>query len=230
MGTRTDAVFTWISRLAGIVVLVVGLIILGVITVGFFGRIVRPAPPEPGAQVARTQLGADLHLAEFREIAGSTYLYAMLRAANVSSGSTDYEAEEVRNILFFDTARKMGRWLCPGNEQSIRIDSFLTDPPNESDSTGIDTAASNGRKAIGILLLIEESSGNGPTKQRKLVVASPDGRATLLTDQIDGLLGHHQMPEQSVLVFYVSGGVAKVVDYDIAAKKVRSDEKLSAAE
>lgn len=44
------------------------------------------------------------------------------------------------------------------------------------------------------------------------------------------LLGHHQMPDQSVLVFYVSGGVVKVVDYDIAGKKVRSDEKLSAAE
>lgn len=87
------------------------------------------------------------------------------------------------------------------------------------------------RKTIAILFEIDQASGDGTTHRRRLAISSPVGRQlTTITDQIDGVLGHHQLADQSVLIFYVSGGVAKVIDYDIAGRATRSNVKLSATE
>jgi len=44
------------------------------------------------------------------------------------------------------------------------------------------------------------------------------------------MLGWHQTDGQSVLVFYSAGGIARVIDYDIAGRAIRSDGTLSAEE
>lgn len=91
------------------------------------------------------------------------------------------------------------------------------------------------RKQVAIALLVEilEQRPGAPAEadSRSLVIASPDGRAsTTIAQSIQGLLGYHQVGKDSLLVFYVSSGAARVLDVDPVARAVRSDTPLTAQE
>lgn len=238
MNDRWKRLFEWVWRLNGLLLLggLLACLAGALVLLANFARFaVREDPEERLTQVAGADLSAqNLRLADFREIAGTGLLYAQLAAPSeyLRSGSGDGFGA-ARNLLFFDTATQRAHWLLPDNEQSLSSFSFLMDPPRDrygSDTGGPDRSE---RTAIAILLeLAPPRRDADPVEpKRTLAVASADGRKlTPIAESTEGLLGYHQAAGDSVLVFYVSGGAAKVLDLDPTTRAVRSDRVLSAQE
>ena len=221
---RIRTIFDWITRLASLAVL---LVLAGILALVVINQYRSPPPPRPVEQVAGAELGKELHLGDFEELPGSSLLYAALSTGNPKYRSSFGPGGGDCNLLFFDPGSKRGHWLLPGNDQTIRSHEFLTDPPGRADATDPDHKV----RTVALLLDIEQPSKDGGPAQRHLAIADADDRHILiLVDGIDDVLGWHQVDGQSVLVFYTAGGVARIIDYDIAGRRVRSDGALSAEE
>jgi hypothetical protein len=236
MSDRTDNFFGWVWRLNGLLVLLLALLGLAaavtiVINVGIFAS--RERPEQKLTQVAGADL-QNLRIADFQPIQGTDVLYAPLAASSeyIGSGSSG-GLGSARNLLFFDTATKRAHWLFSGNGQVIPSFSFLTDPP--SVRFGFDDDIRNRPDPVTIAILLEvQRSAAGeeeiPETPHSLAVATPDGRSvTTIADATEGMLGYHQVNKNSILVFYVSAGSARVLDLDPIAHTVRSDDLLSSS-
>jgi hypothetical protein len=235
---RWKPFFEWVWRLNG-VLLLAGLVVClagALVLIASFARFaVREDAEEQLTQVAGADLAAQgLRLADFHEIAGTRLLYAQLAAPSeyIASGSGDGFGA-ARNLLFFDTATQKAHWLLPDNEQTIASFSFLMDPPR--DRYGFDAGGSDERERVALAILVEiapdRRGGDPADATRRLAVASADGRKlTPIVKSTEGLLGYHQAARDSVLVFYVSDGAAKVLDLDPTTRATRSDRVLSAQE
>ncbi len=211
-------ILDWITRLASLAVLLILAWFFVLTSTSLYGN---PPPPRI-EEVAGAALDTERHLGDFKEVPGSSLLYATLTSRPTKYGSSFGENGD-SNLLFFDPTSKKGHWLFPGNDQTIRSQSFLTDRPG---SIGRDAG-----RTISLLLDIEQPAKDGRTAQRHLAIADAEGRhVTVLAEGIDNTLGWHQSDGQSVLIFYSVKGVARVIDYDIAGHAVRSDGTLSAEE
>ncbi len=236
MSDRSERFFVWVWRLNGLLLLalaVVGVVaaLAAAIDLAIFSS--RERPQEQLTKIAGADLGArDLRLGDFRTIAGTQFLYAPLASPSeyIGSGSSGGSGA-AHNLLFFNTATKKARWLFPGNNQTISSYSFLLDPPSTRYGYDQGEAEKRDQTAIAVLLEVRDPPEEGApsaTHSRRLAVASPDGRSvTEIADASDGLLGYHQAARDSVVVFYISAGAARVLDLDPVARKVRSDELLS---
>lgn len=235
MSRRAEKFFKWVWRLNGLLLL--ALAVAGIIGVAalaanlaIFASHERPA--EQLVNVAGADIGErDLRLGGFHPIAGTSLLYAQLAGPSeyVGSGSSGGFGT-AHNLLFFDTTTKKAHWLLPNNEQVISSYDFLAEPQSTGYECGEDEAEQRNRKAIAILIELEDAT-EGPAphaSSRSIAVASPDGRALAkLADRTAGMLGYHQASGDSVLVFYVSKGAAHVLDLDPIARIVRSDGLVS---
>jgi len=237
MANRSDRFFTWIWRLNGLLLLVLGLIgIAGalalILNIGLFWS--RERPQQQLTQVAGSDLKAkNLRLADFRPIAGTGFLYAPLAPPSeyIGSGSSG-GLGRAHNLLFFDVAAKHAHWLLPDNDHIIPSFSFLMNPPGPRYA---DDGEARRRDQVAIALLVElqapEDSAGKSDRALRLAIASADGRnLTPIAQSMGGLLGYHQPTADSVLVFYASEGIARVLDVDLHSYKVRSDSALSAHE
>ena len=227
MVNRTETFFTWIWRINGL------LLLAAILTVGFFvisGSRSHAERHPAKIEVAGTQVKTeDLQLGRFEAVSGTSLLYAKLDSSryggggSFGSGGGEYGS---RNVLFFDPAGNKSRWLIAGNNQLITGFDFLVvrDQPAG--------ASSSRERAVAIicdLYVPAEDSGTGAHRARRLAIALPDGRdLTTLVDSIDDFLGYHQLSDSAVVLFYVSGGSAKALNYDFAMHKVISDAKLTA--
>lgn len=242
MSDQSDRFFTWVWRVNGV-------LLLGIAALGILGGIAlavtiiaeepRENPEERLAQVAGADLvSQDVRLGEFAKIVGTELLYAPLRERRKSfesGGYSDYGLGSAQNLLFFDTTTRKVHWLLPGNEQSIPSYSFLMDPPACVGYRCSDGGAQpRDETALALLLEIEQrpagatGAADGDAK-RSLTVASPDGLSiTEIAESTQGLLSHHQVSRDSVFVFYVADGAARVLELDPVARVVKSDALLSA--
>jgi hypothetical protein len=211
------AILDWTTRLTSLAVFLILVWFLVLTSTSLYGR---PPPPPRIEEVAGATLDEKLHLGDFKQLPGSALLYTALSTNAEKYGSSFGGDRGDRNLLFFDPASKKGHWLFPGNDQTIRSQAFLTDPPAKSGNTG---------RMIALLLDVEQPPKGDRPAQRRLAIADAEGRhVTTLADGIDDMLGWHQTDGQSVLVFYSVGGAARVIDYDIVGHAVRSDGTLSA--
>ncbi len=238
MDDRSERFFAWVWRLNGLLILGLALVgIAGALAVAFNIGVfaTRERPEEQLSRVAGTDITAQgLRITDFRSIAGSQFIYAQLAPPSdyIGSGSSG-GLGQAQNLLFFDTVAKSAHWLLPSNDQIIPSFSFLMDPPGPS--YAYDDGESRDRKQVAIALLVEiqakrnrDQLDAGP---RSLAIASPDGRAlTPIAQSIQGLLGHHHARKDSLLVFYVSSGAARVLDVDPITRTVRSDAPLATQE
>ena len=217
MSDRWARVFDWIWRVNGLILLVLGALALAgalMLVTEMAGFASRDRPEEHLTQVAGTDLSTgDLRLDDFDEVTGTRYLHAELSARQehiASGGSRDVGF--AHNILFFDTRTKQAHWLLAENDQTLPSVSFVVDGSERQ------------RTALALLVEIQPQQGS-----RRLSIASPGGEGlTPIAESTDALLGYHLVDKGSLLVFYVSGGVARVVDLDPVARSVRSDSVLSA--
>jgi len=232
---RADRVFTWVWRINGLVLLLLG--VAGLVgTIALFFNLglfwARDRSDQQLTQVAGTDLSAkDLRLSDFRPISGTAFLYATLAPPSeyIGSGSSG-GLGSARNVLFFDMTSKETHWLLPDNEQVIQSYAFFMDPPGFPYGGDDGEGRKRDRIAISLLLELKPSGATAPgASSRSLALASADGRnVTAIAKSIGGLLGYHQASAESAFVFYVSGGVARVLDVDPTTRKVRSDALLSA--
>lgn len=239
MSERWERLFVWTWRINGLLLLglgVVGLVGAFVVLFNIARFSSRDRPDQQLTRVAGTDLSAkDLRLADFRAIAGTNFLYAELGSPSeyIGSGSSGGMGR-ARNLLFFDTASKKAHWLFPGNDQTLPSFSFLFDPPDQRYE--YDERRSGERRQLALAILVEiqqhaEGSEKSDRRSRTLAVASADGRnLTTVAESVDGLLGFHQTGKDSVLVFYVLDGAAKVIDVDPLTRTVRSNALLSSHE
>jgi len=226
-----DRFFVWVWRVNGLLVL--GLVlVVGVTVVAFNSALFwRPErPPQQLANVAGADLGAkNLRLGHFRPIAGTQLLYAALETPAKYIGSSSIgTAGSARNLLFFDIGTKKAHWLLPDNSQTIESFTFLMDPPAVRYMYNDGEAQTKNQVAIAILLELQrDDAPAAAVGSRRLMIAPPDGRPLAsLADSTEALLGVHQPGRNSVLVFYVSAGTARVLDADPATGKVRSNAPL----
>jgi len=237
MNERSNRFFMWVWRINGLLLLALGLLaVMGatalVFNIGLFWS--RDRPEQHLAQVAGANLTAKgFRLGEFRRIAGTQFLYAQLAPPSeyIGSGSSG-GLGTARNLLFFDTVTKKAHWFLPDNDQTIRSFSFLMDPPNVNCWNDDGEPCKRDQKAIALLVETEAPQTTAATGgSRTVALASQDGRdLTPIARSIGGLLGYHQPSADSVLVFYVSAGSARVLDAETATRKVRSDALLSSNE
>lgn len=229
----TDRFFVWVWRLNGLLLLVLApVVVVGAAALILNGALFwSPArPPQQLANVAGADLGAkNLRLGHFRPIAGTQLLYAALETPGryMGSGSTG-SAGSARNLLFFDISTKKAHWLLPDNNQTIESFTFLMDPPAERYMYNDGEAQTRNQVAVAILLELQRDDPSAPhAASRRLAIAPPDGRTVAaLADSTDALLGYHQPGRNTVLVFYLSSGTARVLDADPATGKVRSNAPL----
>jgi len=226
-----DRFFVWIWRVNG--VLVLGLVVVIAVAVVVLNSALfwRPErPPQQLANVAGADLGAkNLRLGHFRPIAGTQLLYAALETPVKYMGSGSIgTAGSARNLLFFDIGTKKAHWLLPDNNQTIESFTFLMDPPAIRSMYSDGEAQTKNQVAIAILLELQRDDASAATVgSRRLAIAPPDGHTIApLADSTEALLGLHQPGRNSVLVFYVSAGTARVLEADPATGKVRSNAPL----
>jgi hypothetical protein len=230
---RADRFFVWVWRLNGLLLLVLALVAMaGTAALIVNGALfwTREQPPQQLANVAGADLGAkNLRLGHFRPIAGSQLLYAALETTSkyVGSGSIG-TAGSARNLLFFDIGTRKAHWLLPDNTLIIESFTFLMDPPAARYTYNDGEAQTRNQVALAILLELQrDDPATSRAASRRLAIAPPDGRTvTSLADSTDALLGYHQPSRNSVLVFYLSAGTARVLDADLATGKVRSNAPL----
>jgi len=237
MDERSNRFFVWVWRINGLLLLALGaLAVVGatalVFNIGLFWS--RDRPEQQLAQVAGANLTAKgFRLGDFRRIAGTQFLYAQLAPPSeyIGSGSSG-GLGTARNLLFFDTVTKTAHWLLPDNDQVIRSFSFLMDPPSVNCWSADGEPCKRDQKTVALLVEMEGAQAAATTDgSRTIALASPDGRyLTPIARSIGGLLGYHQPSADSVLVFYVSAGSARVLDAETGTRKVRSDALLAANE
>ena len=194
-----------------------------VTTFGFWSR---QRPEQQLTNVAGTNLGPeDLRLGSFQRIAGTEFLYAELGSSSKHIASGPRGAlGSARNLLFFNVNTKKAHWLLPDNGQTIESFSFLTDPPEARYAYWNYETQKRDETTIALLLELQPDAPSSEEASRTLAIAPPDGRSvTLIAASTEGLLGHHQPNKESVLVFYVSEGAARVLDVDTDTREVRSD-------
>lgn len=108
---RSERIFAWVWRVNALLLLFLGLVGVGAAGIGLFNiaRFAsRDRPEQQLTQIAGTDLGSqDLHLGDFRAIAGTGFLYAPLASSSkyIGSGSAGGLGPS-RNLLFFDTTSK----------------------------------------------------------------------------------------------------------------------------
>jgi hypothetical protein len=233
MTERSDRFFAWVWRVNGVLLLALALIgLVGAVALIFNAALFwsRERPEQQLTQVAGADLSTkDLRLGDFRTIAGTQLLYAPLASPSKYIGSVSSgDRGSARNLLFFNASTKKAHWLLPDNDQTIESFSFLMDPPVARYVYNDGEAQKRDQVALAILIELQRpgsSAANGAS--HSLAIASPDGRSlTPIAQSTEGLLGFHQPSRDSVLVFYVSAGAARVVDVDPSARKVRSDALL----
>lgn len=236
MSDRAKPFFEWVWRLNGLLLLggmLVCLVVALFLMVDAARFASREDPERQLTEVAGADLAAqNLQLDEFHEIAGTRFLYAQLAPPTEYFGSGGYGESlgSARNLLFFDTATHKAHWLFPTNEQTIASFSFLMDPPREH--WGVDAGGPDGPDRVALAILLELAAvrreGEPSKATRRLAVGSPDGRElTTIAEASEGLLGYHQGARDSVFVFYVSEGAAKVLEVDPTTRATRSDRVLS---
>lgn len=234
MDDPADRVFRWIWRLNGAILLLLCVGFLVMMAAAGIGSH-RAASNQP-AQVAGQDLRAeDLRLGDFAEVKGGSLLYAALAAPSEyglgSVSSSGFGC--ARNLLFFDQATGRSHWLLPSNDHAIRSYQFLTEPVS-SERYGV--SREDGVKRVTIALLAEvlptKDCFSGESRPgRRILMASADGRqVTPLIDPVDALLGYHHAAKDSLFLFYVSGGAARVAHVDPATRKVHYDRLMSAEE
>jgi hypothetical protein len=231
MSGWVERLFVWVWRINGLLVLLgagFALFAVAASNVFFFGN----QGQAQVVQVAGADLKSeDLQLGGFRRIAGTKFMYAELNASAgkyIGSGSGRSGA---RNILFFDTDGKKGHWLLPRNDQEIASYAFLMDPPDEKFMFSDGEPHKPNQVAEAILIELQPAGSAAGKSSHRLVVASADGRRLkVIVDALDGKLGHQQMTSDSLLIFYVANGVAKVLDYDLKGEAIKSDTVLTAEE
>jgi hypothetical protein len=235
MQDKTDKFFKWVWRANALIVLTLALAALIGVTVlvadiGIFSS--RDRPEERVAEVAGTRIeGSDLRFGAFNEVKGTQYLYAPLGTPSeyIGSGSSDGVANE-QNLLFFDIDSRKTHWLFSGNAQAIQDRIFLMDPPECTAGRRYSECESE-KKVMGILLEIQPSPDTKEKGQKlsRLAIASPDGKTIReLASDVDTLLGHHSPDASRTVIFYAKAGAVRVLDLDVPALAVRSDELLSA--
>jgi hypothetical protein len=233
MTSRWAVFFTWIWRINGLLIL--GLSSIGFVAacamifdIGVFSS--QHRTDDEVKSIAGTDLSAEnLRIGEFREIRGTTFLYARLAAPTqyIGSGSSDAGVGEARNLLFFDTTTKAAHWLLPSNNQRILGFSFITDTPRSDDCE----YRRNERCAVqAILVELDPTTERDETSsaKRTVAVASSDGRnLTTVASNVDALLGHHLVARNSLIAFYSASGAVKVLEIDPVSHETRSDIVLS---
>jgi hypothetical protein len=236
MPERADRFFTWVWRINGLVLLALGIAgLVGAMALAFNVALFwsRDRPDQQVTQVAGADLNAEnLRLADFRTIAGTQFLYAVLAPPSeyIGSGSSG-GLGLARNLLFFDMNSKKAHWLFPNNDQIVKSFFFLMDPPGSPYAYDDGEARKPEQVAVAILLELEPlpKKPSAHDHARSLAIATAEGRdLTSIAQPISGLLGYHQLSKESTFVFYVSDGAARVLDVDPTARKVNSDALLSA--
>jgi hypothetical protein len=107
------------------------------------------------------------------------------------------------------------------------------DPPGGRFAYDDGDAAQRKQVAIAFLAEIQESppGGSADASSRSIAIASADGRElTSIARSTQGLLGYHHARKDALFVFYVSSGIAKVIELDPVTRKIRSDGPLTAKE
>jgi hypothetical protein len=230
MDDRTSRFFKWVWRIDGLLLMACALGALAIIGLVLGLEVFGPQRvPDALTEVAGQALEkSDLRLSGFQPISGTSFLYAPLEVRGeygLRSGSSGYGYGEPRNLLFFDALSKRAHWLLESSDRTIHSYAFLTDPADSADDEDDDE-----RHTIGLLLEIARDPASSERKAsalRRVAVAAPDGRTiATIAETAQEVLGHHQPRTDTLLVFYVADGVARVLDVDPTTRTVRSDSVL----
>lgn len=230
MDDRWDRRFKLIWQINGVLLLVItslGAIGLAVLFVAVLSDFAEGKSSPKLSEIAGAVLESeDLELGAFHVVQGTEYLVASLNAPSgsrrIASGSYGKRAE-ARNLLFYDAKSHKARWLFPGNDQLIRSHSFLFDPPRPD---RYDEGGSH--SVVALLLEVEERThGDEAPASRRVLLAGPDGSVpTSLIEGADEVLGHHHIALGQLLIFYVRGGVARILEVDPTTRAVLIESDL----
>jgi hypothetical protein len=182
-------------------------------------------------RVAGVDLAAEeLRLAGFQPVANTGFLYAPLVPAG---WYTSYESSgrgEAKDLLFFDTATKSAHWLLGDPDRTLRFYALIEHPsPAPRDAR---SGPPEDRRVLGVLF---ETAPDPPpqdpsARSTSIGMAEPDGRyPKSLLDGTSGLLGHHLVGPDSLIVFYVREDELWAADVDPTTRTILSDARVSAA-
>jgi len=228
MTDKTEKFFTWVWRINGVIVLIavvtclVGLAIL-IADIGGFGR--NEANRDELADVAGANLGdEDLELGGFRRIGESNYMYATLAARSGFSGSGSGRGN-AHNWLFFNVDSRKAHWLFPNSREEILDHQFLyqyADEVEEPDSE-------REKIVVGIIMLLSEgNSEDQPTRARRMILVSTDGKnVDILAESVDRLRDYFYVDPESHLLLYSAQGSIRIMDLNPITATVSSDAVLS---
>jgi|GEM_PF-5531263 hypothetical protein len=247
MASKTERFFTWVWRINGLVLLLVVLCVGGGLAATLIGSIFFHAKPQAAVQQIA---GADLHseelrLEEFHSIEGTDFLCAYLGdvakmitptgVLSYSGGGGSYVNSGIRNgygsrnVLFFDLTNKKAHWLFPKNDQDIQALHFAYDPPYKE--TDYMYREQTHKKTVAVIVEFAQRRSSQEKEKsvpHMLAVADVGGKnVNVVLSAIDRLLGYQQPDGKTILLFYVSAGVAKVMDYNLETRSVISDNAIA---
>lgn len=189
----------------------------------------RGAPP---ARVAGVELAHErLRLADFQAVPGTSYLFAPLVTNSSDSSYGSDPSGRAKDLLFFDATTKSAHWLIGESTQKLRFYALIQYPPLPR-YWAARSSEGHESKALGVLFeRVSDAKDSSPTTGGKgsIGIASPDGtNPTILIEDVSGLLGHHLVSEESLIVFYNRQGELWAADIVPTSRSINSDSRVSA--
>lgn len=226
--TKTEAFFTWIWRLNGLLLLLT--ISTGLL--GFYFLVSDAGSPawEKQEQAVKEVAGADLVAADlklqgFYAVHGTNYIVSDLVSPKESSGyGSSGNSQHIRNVLFLEAKSKAAYWAFEGNDQYIEKNWSITNRP--TDRYGRD--APEDTYVVAMLWTVSDQPiDNADDQRRQMILVSADGKTKKpISGPIDELVGQHFVDATSYLIFYAREGALHVLDLDPNTLTVRSDAVL----
>lgn len=168
--------------------------------------------------------GERLVLGTAEPIPGTTAV--LLPLASIAEGSSFSSAsgdDEIRNLLFYDTATGAARWLLPDQRSVVVAHELLRDPgaPAPPPPDGDDA-----RPVRWIRYELHDAAAEGETPFR-IAISGPGGEDLgVVVEGIEQVLGYASSTRDRLVVFYRRAGEEHAAEVDLPTRKVRKQTTL----
>lgn len=224
---NTAKLFKTVWHINSILILIVGLMVFSFL--GYAGyTFYKERSRRYGTNVVNVQpdahINSEWRLGSFESIAGTDYIMAPAYSEQTYqlNYASEKETSAVRNYLFVNATDKLSRWLVPNNNYLFLNTERLLHSEDDSERNEV--------KWIEYEVIKSDTNGDGrmtSEDQLAIAISDPTGeRYVEIVPNIDKILGSKMRDDNTLLIFYSSGGRNFVSEIKIPDRRVTITKEL----